>query len=112
MVIFAYDANYLIDNKVGVILDAEGTRANRLEEIAVTQTMLERAGRRFDLRPQNSPAILFMARSGCSSGWWIATSHRTFLCGTSPRVPMAPSAELTLSLTENATFTFAQVVQS
>jgi transposase len=49
---FAYDANYLIDNKVGVILDAEGTRANRLEEIAVTQTMLERVGRRFDLRPQ------------------------------------------------------------
>jgi hypothetical protein len=52
VVIFAYDANYLIDNKVGVILDAEGTRADRLEEIAVTQTMLERAGRRFDLRPQ------------------------------------------------------------
>jgi len=25
---FAYDANYLIDNKVGIILDAEGTRAN------------------------------------------------------------------------------------
>jgi len=49
---FAYDANYLIDNKVGIILDAEGTRANRIEEIAVTQTMLERVGRRFDLRPQ------------------------------------------------------------
>src|SRR5262245_23380087 len=28
---FAYDANYLIDNKVGIILDAEGTRANRKE---------------------------------------------------------------------------------
>ncbi len=26
---FAYDANYLIDNKAGIILDAEGTRANR-----------------------------------------------------------------------------------
>jgi transposase len=25
---FAYDANYLIDNKAGIILDAEGTRAN------------------------------------------------------------------------------------
>jgi len=49
---FAYDANYLIDNKAGIILDAEGTRANRIEEIAVTQTMLERVGRRFDLRPQ------------------------------------------------------------
>ena len=39
---FAYDANYLIDNKAGIILDAEGTRANRIEEIAVTQTMVER----------------------------------------------------------------------
>ena len=49
---FAYDANYLIDNKVGIILDAEGTRANRIEEIAVTQTMVDRVARRFDLRPQ------------------------------------------------------------
>ena len=49
---FAYDANYLIDNKAGIIVDAEGTRANRIEEIAVTQTMIERVRRRFDLRPQ------------------------------------------------------------
>jgi transposase len=35
---FAYDANYLIDNKAGIIIDAEGTRANRAVEIAVTQT--------------------------------------------------------------------------
>ena len=49
---FAYDANYLIDNKVGSILDAEGTRANRKEEMAITQTMVERVERRFDLRPE------------------------------------------------------------
>jgi transposase len=49
---FAYDANYLIDNKVGIIVDAEGTRANRIAEIAVTQTMVDRVGHRFDLRPQ------------------------------------------------------------
>jgi hypothetical protein len=49
---FAYDVNYLIDNKVGIILDAEGTRANRIEEIAVTQTMVDRVARRFELRPQ------------------------------------------------------------
>jgi transposase len=48
---FAYDANYLIDNKVGIILDAEGTRANRKEEIAITQTMVDRVKHRFDLRP-------------------------------------------------------------
>ena len=49
---FAYDANYLIDNKAGIIIDAEGTRANRTVEIAVTQTMMDRVIRRFDLRPQ------------------------------------------------------------
>ena len=49
---FAYDANYLIDNKVGIILDAEGTRANRKEEIAITQTMVERIERRFNIRPE------------------------------------------------------------
>jgi transposase len=49
---FAYDANYLIDNKVGIIVDAEGTRANRIEEIAITQTMMDRVEHRFGLRPQ------------------------------------------------------------
>src|SRR5207245_10073862 len=49
---FAYDANSLIDNKAGIILDAVGTRANRTVEIAITQTMVDRVERRFDLRPQ------------------------------------------------------------
>jgi len=49
---FAYDANYLIDNKAGIILDAVGARANRAVEIAVTQTMVDRVERRFDLRPR------------------------------------------------------------
>ena len=49
---FAYDANYLIDNKVGIILDAEGSRTNRTVEIAVAQAMVERVKRRFGLRPQ------------------------------------------------------------
>jgi len=49
---FAYDANYLIDNKAGIIVEAEGTRASRIAEIAITRTMLDRVGRRFHLRPQ------------------------------------------------------------
>jgi transposase len=49
---FAYDANYLIDNRVGIIVDAEGTRANRAAEIAITETMVDRIKRRFDLQPQ------------------------------------------------------------
>src|SRR3974390_477824 len=49
---FAYDANYLIDNKAGIIVDAEGTRANRIAEIPITETMFERVEERFDLRPR------------------------------------------------------------
>jgi hypothetical protein len=49
---FAYDANYLIDNKAGIIVDAEGTRANRIVEIAITETMIERVKDRFDLHPR------------------------------------------------------------
>ncbi len=49
---FAYDANYLIDNKAGIIVDAEGTRANRIAEIAITETMIERVKKRFDLQPR------------------------------------------------------------
>src|SRR5262249_25595484 len=48
---FAYDANYLIDNKAGIIVDAEGTRANRIAEIGITETMIERVKDRFDLQP-------------------------------------------------------------
>src|SRR6201998_1116557 len=49
---FAYDATYLMANTAGIILDAVGTRANRTVEIAITQTMVDRVERRFDLRPQ------------------------------------------------------------
>ena len=49
---FAYDANYLIDNKFGIILDADGTRANRTDEMAIAETMMARVERRFDLKPE------------------------------------------------------------
>ena len=49
---FAYDANYLIDNKAGIIVDAESTRANRMDKIAITETMIERIKDRFDLQPR------------------------------------------------------------
>jgi hypothetical protein len=53
---FAYDANYLIDNKFGIILDADGTRANRSDEIAIAETMVDRVERRFDLKPERLAA--------------------------------------------------------
>jgi len=53
---FAYDANYLIDDKAGIIVDAQGTRANRSDEIAVTETMVERVEQSFDLKPDRLAA--------------------------------------------------------
>lgn len=50
--IFAYDANYLIDHRLGVIVDAEGTRANRVEENRVAVAMVGRVEDRFGLKPQ------------------------------------------------------------
>jgi transposase len=46
------DANYLIDNKFGIILDADGTRANLSDEMAIAATMVDRVKSRFDLKPE------------------------------------------------------------
>jgi transposase len=48
---FAYEANYLIDNEFGIIVDAQGSRANRTDEIAAAQAMVGRVARRFGLSP-------------------------------------------------------------
>ena len=109
---FAYDANYLIDNKVGIILDAEGTRANRKEEIAITQTMVERVERRFDLRPERLVGDTVYGVAICSSGWWTARSRPMCRCGTKRRATMAPSAGRSSLLTRNATSTFVRVAKS
>ena len=54
--LFTYDANYLIDNKLGVIVDAEGTRSNRIEENRVAVAMVARVKERFDLKPKRLAA--------------------------------------------------------
>lgn len=54
--LFTYDANYLIDNKIGVIVDAEGTRSNRIEENRVAVAMIKRVKDRFDLKPKRLAA--------------------------------------------------------
>jgi hypothetical protein len=38
----------MIDNKAGIIVDAESTRANRIDEVTITETMIERIKDRFD----------------------------------------------------------------
>jgi hypothetical protein len=54
--IFAYHANYLIDNKLGIIVDAEGNCANRREENRAAVDMVDRVSRRFSLTPKRLAA--------------------------------------------------------
>src|SRR5277367_2244305 len=48
---FAYADNYLIDVKVGIIMDVEASRAIRQAEVGAEQTMIERTEQRFDIKP-------------------------------------------------------------
>src|SRR6476620_5929312 len=48
---FGYGLNYLIDVEHAVIVDVEATPARTFDEVASTKTMIERTGRRFDLKP-------------------------------------------------------------
>lgn len=53
---FVYDANYLIDNGIGVIVDAEGCCANRTEENRVGLSMVDRVAERFHITPKRLAA--------------------------------------------------------
>src|SRR5436305_14074720 len=49
---FAYSNNYLIDVKVGIIMDVEASRAIRQAEVGASKTMIERTQERFDIEPE------------------------------------------------------------
>jgi transposase len=49
---FGYGLNYLIDIENAVIVDVEATPARTYDEVAATQTMLDRTEERFDLKPR------------------------------------------------------------
>ncbi len=54
--IFAYHANYLVDHKLGVIVNAEGNRANRIDENRSALAMVDRVAKRFGLKPKRLAA--------------------------------------------------------
>ena len=49
---FGYADNYLIDVKVGIIMDVEATRAIRQAEVGAVKTMIERTEERFAIKPE------------------------------------------------------------
>jgi len=96
--IFAYDANYLIDNKLGVIVDAEGTRANRIEENRVCVSMVKRVIKRFGLKPKR-----LAADTAYGSG---KTLKALMDCGIEPHVPVWDKSKRTDGTFSRADFTY------
>jgi transposase len=67
---FGYGLNYLIDVENAVIVDVEATPARTYDEVAATQTMLERTQERFDLKPKRLAADTAYG-TGKFLGWLV-----------------------------------------
>lgn len=50
--IFAYSTNYLIDLKVGMIVDVEASSVSKAAEVEATKTMIERVEEKFAIKPK------------------------------------------------------------
>jgi transposase len=67
---FAYADNYLIDVKVGIIMDVEASRAIRQAEVGAAKTMIERTEARFDIKPERLAADTAYG-SGANLDWLV-----------------------------------------
>ena len=98
--IFASDANSLIDHKLGVIVDAEGTRANRIEENRVAVAMVRRVEERFDLKPKR-----LAADTAYGSGKTLKSLMER---GIEPHIPVWDKSNETKGKYTKADFTYDQ----
>ena len=67
---FGYGLNYLIDIENAVIVDVEATPARTYDEVAATQTMLDRTEQRFNLKPKRLAADTAYG-TGKFLGWLV-----------------------------------------
>ena len=83
---YGYSTNYLIDIEAGIIVDVEGTPANRTFEVESSMTMLQRVEDRFQLKPKT-----FMGDTAYGSakmlGWLVEDKKIT------PHVPVFDKSE-------------------
>ena len=63
-------ARYLIDVKVGIIMDVEASRAIRQAEVGAARTMIERTEERFGVRPERLAADTAYG-SAANLGWLV-----------------------------------------
>ena len=78
---FGYGLNYLIDIENAVIVDVEATPARTYDEVAATQTMLDRTQERFDLKPRRLAADTAYG-TGKFLGWLVKEKKIT------PHIPV------------------------
>ncbi len=98
--IFAYHANYLIDNKLGIIVDAEGNRANRIDENRAALAMVERVARRFALKPK---------RLAADTAYGNARTLKNLVeHGIAPHIPVIDKSARTDGLFSRADFQYDQ----
>jgi Pyruvate/2-oxoacid:ferredoxin oxidoreductase delta subunit len=67
---FAYSDNYLIDVKVGIIMDVEASRSVRQAEVGASRTMIERTRERFDIKPERLAGDTAYG-SGANLNWLV-----------------------------------------
>jgi transposase len=78
---FAYADNYLIDVKLGIIMDVEASRAIRQAEVGAAKTMIERTEERFGLKPERLAADT--AYGSAATLDWIVNEK-----GIAPHIPV------------------------
>ena len=78
---FGYGLNYLIDIENAVIVDVEATPARTYDEVAATQTMLDRTEERLDLKPKRLAADMAYG-TGKFLGWLVKEKKIT------PHIPV------------------------
>ena len=97
--IFAYSTNYLVDLKAGIIMDVEGSAANRTAEVNATMRMIERVEQAFAMKPHRLVGDTSYG-SAAMLGWLIEQKQIT------PHVPVFDKSERSDGTFGRASFTF------
>ena len=96
---FAYADNYLIDVKVGIIMDVEASRAIRQAEVGAAKTMIERTEERFDIKPERLAADT--AYGSASTLHWLVNDKQI-----TPHIPVIDKSKRNDGTFSRGDFTF------
>jgi hypothetical protein len=96
---FGYADNYLIDVKVGIIMDVEASRAIRQAEVGAAKAMIERTEQRFGIKPERLAADT--AYGSAATLDWIVNEK-----GIAPHIPVIDKSKREDGTFSREDFTF------